>query len=135
MNEELVTIFKDAMQIILPPLMLAVGGFLIAIFQKGAAYLKTKAEESDYASISGYISIIEKTVVDCVRATNQTFVDNAKANGVFNEEAWAVAFEKSRNTALILISEGQKQLIEQVYGDFNEWLDTRIESAVKELKG
>lgn len=134
MNEEFVALFRDAAQIILPPLMIAVGGFLIALFQKGAAYLKAKAEESDYESISGYISIVEKVVVDCVRATNQTFVDSAKANGVFNEEAWAVAFEKSKTTALALINEGQKQLIEQVYGDFNEWLDTRIESAVKELK-
>lgn len=134
MNEEFVALFRDAAQIILPPLMIAIGGFLIALFQKGAAYLKAKAEESDYESISGYISIVEKVVVDCVRATNQTFVDSAKANDVFNEEAWAVAFEKSKTTALALINEGQKQLIEQVYGDFNKWLDTRIESAVKELK-
>jgi hypothetical protein len=134
MNEEFVALFRDAAQIILPPLMVAIGGFLIALFQKGADYLKAKAKEADYESISGYISIVEKVVIDCARVTNQTFVDSAKANGVFNEEAWAVAFEKTKTSAMALINEGQKQLIEQVYGDFEAWLNNRIESTVKELK-
>lgn len=134
MSEEFVALFRDAAQIILPPLMIAIGGFLIALFEKGAAYFKAKANESDYVAAVGYIELIEKTIVDCVRATNQTFVDSAKANGVFNEEAWAEAFEKSKTDALALINESQKQLVEQLYGDFNKWLDNKIESTVKELK-
>ena len=134
MNEEFVALFRDAAQIILPPLMVAIGGFLIALFQKGADYLRAKAEESEYASVAGYISIVENIVVDCVRVTNQTFVDSAKANGVFNEEAWVKAFEQSKANALALISDGQKQLIEQVYGDFDAWLKNKIESTVKVLK-
>ena len=134
MNEEFVALFRDAAQIILPPLMVAIGGFLIALFQKGADYLRAKAEESEYASVAGYVSIVENIVIDCVRVTNQTFVDSAKANGVFNEEAWAKAFEQSKANALALISDAQKQLIEQVYGDFDAWLKNKIESTVKVLK-
>ena len=78
--------------------------------------------------------MIEKTIADCVEATNQTFVDTAKSNGVFDQEAWATAFQKSKANILLMINDSQKELITQLYGDFDNWVNTQIEAEVKRLK-
>ena len=44
--------------------------------------------------------MLKDTVVDCVEATNQTFVDSIKESGEFTPEAQKVAFERTLNTVM-----------------------------------
>lgn len=81
-----------------------------------------------------YLNMAEKTVEECVIATNQTFVDSLKKKGEFNKDAWNEAFQKTYEAVLgILAEEGQMYLTEAV-GDVNLYLTNLIESAVSKNK-
>ena len=67
-------------------------------------------------------------------ATNQTFVDIRKAEGTFDRDTWAIAFEKTKGNILAILTETQREAIEEVYGDLDKWLETKIEATVLEVK-
>jgi len=73
-------------------------------------------------------------VFNCVIAVNQTFADELKKKGEFTEDAAKEAFDKCKMMALQMLSEEAKQIIANVYGDVDVYLDTLIESTVKQVK-
>lgn len=73
-------------------------------------------------------------VLDCVEQTNQVFVDELKKKGEFTEEAAAEAFRMSKETALKMLTSDAAEIIVEVYGDVDIYLDTLIEATVKQLK-
>lgn len=73
-------------------------------------------------------------VLDCVEQTNQVFVDELKKKGEFTEEAAAEAFKMSKETALKMLTVDAAEIIVEVYGDVDVYLDTLIEATVKQLK-
>lgn len=77
---------------------------------------------------------VTNMVLDVVQATNQTFVDSLKKNGEFTKEAAIEAFNKSKETVVKMLSDDAVAIITEVYGDIDVYLDTLIESLVKQLK-
>lgn len=77
---------------------------------------------------------VTNMVLDVVQATNQTFVDSLKKNGEFTKEAAIEAFNKSKETVVKMLSDDAVTIIIEVYGDIDVYLDTLIESLVKQLK-
>ena len=77
---------------------------------------------------------VVEMVVNIVQATNQTLVDTLKKNGEFTQEAAAEAFKISKDKALTMLSNESAEIIASVYGDIDVYLDTLIESTVKQLK-
>lgn len=77
---------------------------------------------------------VTNMVLDVVQSTNQTFVDSLKKNGEFTKEAAKEAFNKSKETALKMLSNDAVDIITEVYGNIDVYLDTLIESLVKQLK-
>ena len=131
MENEVVNVIIDLLDVIAPYVISAIATLIVIGIKKGVSYLQDKLN-SEIAN--RYLEIAEKTVTDCVMATNQTYVDSLKNNGAFDKEAWTTAFEKSKNKALKLLSEAQKEVIVEIYGDLETWLNTQIECKVKELK-
>ena len=66
--------------------------------------------------------------------TNQLLVDNWKRENTFDKAAQAVAFKETADKVKMLISDEARAAIEDMYGDFNEWLKLSIEAAVFEKK-
>ena len=73
-------------------------------------------------------------VVNVVQSTNQVMVDTLKNKGEFTQEAAIEAFNKSKETALKMLSDDAALIIEDVYGDVSEYLDVLIEATVRDLK-
>lgn len=73
-------------------------------------------------------------VLNCVVAVNQTFADELKKKGEFNTEAAKEAFDMCKNMAIKMLSEEAKNIIANTYGDVDAYLDTLIESTVKQVK-
>ena len=73
-------------------------------------------------------------VLNCVIAVNQTFADELKKKGEFNEEAAKAAFAMCKDIAIKMLSENAKKIITNIYGDVDTYLDTLIESTVKQVK-
>lgn len=101
-------------------------------------FLYTKWTESKVniknEQIQDTLDKVTNMVLDVVQATNQTFVDSLKKNGEFTKEAAIEAFNKSKETVVKMLSDDAVTIITEVYGDIDVYLDTLIESLVKQLK-
>lgn len=81
-----------------------------------------------------YNNMIFNTVTDCVIATNQTYVEALKAQGAFDAEAQKVAFQKTLDAVLAILTDDAKEYIQQAFGDITVYLTTLIESSVNKNK-
>ena len=83
------------------------------------AYLKAKKEEilakivtnktqEEKELMSKYLDMVEKTVTNCVMTTNQTYVDSLKQEGKFDADAQKIAFDKTLDAVLAILSEDAK---------------------------
>jgi hypothetical protein len=84
--------------------------------------------------ISTVLEQVVSMVCNCVQKTTQTFVDELKKKGEFTEEAAKEAFKMTKDTAISMLSLEAADIITNVYGDVDIYLDTLIEALVKQLK-
>lgn len=101
-------------------------------------YLTAKRDEinskTDNETAQKYTNMIYQTVVDCVIATNQTYVDSLKKSGSFDEAAQKEAFNRTMNAIMTILSDDTKEYITEATGDLNTYLTQLIESEVNKRK-
>lgn len=128
LNSEFIS---EIMQIVIIPLLGVLTTYLVK-------FLKAKADEisnnTDSEIAKKYIEMISQTVIDCVIATNQTYVEALKKEGKFDEEAQKIAFEKTLNAVLDILGEDAKLYIKETFGDLEKYLTQLIESTVNQVK-
>lgn len=78
-----------------------------------------------------YLNILGEIVSACVMATNQTYVDALKEQNAFDKEAQKIAFEKTKDAILKLLTEECKKCLGEIVGDLNEYITAQIEAAVR----
>ena len=102
-------------------------------------YIRTKTAElnnkNDNEMLSKYITMLSDTVIDCVIATNQTYVDSLKAQGKFDAEAQKIAFEMTYNAVIKVLSNDAKDYLTNIYGDLSTYITNMIEAEVNRNKG
>lgn len=81
-----------------------------------------------------YIALLFETIRDCVSATSQTYVDSLKEQGAFNEQAQKIAFDKTLEAVLSVLSDDAKGYLSTIYGDLTVYIGTKIEAEVKAQK-
>lgn len=77
-----------------------------------------------------YISMVAQTITDCVIATNQTYVESLKKQGSFDAEAQKIAFQKTLDAVIAVLSDDAKAYLTEIYGDATAYLTIRIEAEV-----
>ena len=101
-------------------------------------YLTAKRNEinskTDNETAQKYTNMIYQTVVDCVIATNQTYVDSLKAQGKFDAEAQKKAFNMTLTAVLSILNDEAKEYLTAIYGDLNTYITKQIEAAVNKNK-
>lgn len=101
-------------------------------------YLTAKRNEinskTDNETAQKYTNMIYQTVVDCVIATNQTYVDSLKKSGSFDEAAQKEAFNRTINAIMTILSDDAKEYITEATGDLNTYLTQLIEAEVNKRK-
>lgn len=101
-------------------------------------YLTAKRNEinskTDNETAQKYTNMICQTVVDCVIATNQTYVDSLKKSGSFDEAAQKEAFNRTMNAIMTILSDDAKEYITEATGDLNTYLTQLIEAEVNKRK-
>jgi hypothetical protein len=101
-------------------------------------YLSAKRDEinskTDNEIAQKYTNMIYQTVVDCVIATNQTYVDSLKKSGSFDEAAQKEAFNRTMNAIMTILSDDAKEYITEATGDLNTYLTQLIEAEVNKRK-
>lgn len=101
-------------------------------------FLSAKRDElnskTDNEIAQKYTNMVYQTVVDCVIATNQTFVESLKKSGSFDEAAQKEAFNRTMNAVMTILSDDAKEYIAEATGDLNTYLTQLIEAEVNKRK-
>ena len=117
------------LQQILEPVLIALGTALASIITWLVAelikWIKTKTKNE---TLNKSLTIAEEIVGKVVPFINQTYVDQLKSDGKFDAKAQAEAFRLAVEESKKLIKPDIIKLINEVYGDFDEWLTLTIES-------
>lgn len=113
------------------PLLVAVGGFLVA-------YLRKKTMEITNLNINEqvrqYLREAADAIVTAVDYTYQTYVETLKKAGSFDQAAQEKAFSEAKRVALSLMTQEAKELLADLYEDVDLWLTAKIEQAVQSKK-
>lgn len=138
MNSAWIELLSQIFEVCIVPLLGILTTFLVS-------FIKTKKEEvlnkisadkteEQKKTLEKYLNLVETTVVDCVQATNQTYVETLKAEGSFDAEAQKVAFNKTLESVLSILSDDAKEYLTEIFGDLNTYLTNLIESKVNTSK-
>lgn len=111
---------------------------IIPILAAGAVYLVTyihaKKQELQAKAKNDtqkkYIEMLDKTITDCVIATNQTYVDALKKAGSFDVEAQKKAFQLTYETVMAILTDDAQEYLNEAIKDLNTYITTRIEAQV-----
>lgn len=107
---------------------------LIALGGAAVALIKVKISQINAASTNDTENKIRWEVADAIEdaviAVNQTFVNELKADNLFDEEMQQEAFERALEGTINALSRETVDFINNTYGDIEVWLTDKIEAAV-----
>lgn len=128
-------LLSSIFEVCIIPLLGVLTAFVIAFLkakkEEILAKIATNRTQEEKELASKYLNMVEKTVTDCVMATNQTYVDSLKQEGKFDANAQKVAFDKTMDAVLAILTDDAKNYLTQIFGDLNIYLTNLIESQVK----
>lgn len=125
--EQYAGLIKQIFEVCLFPLLGILTTFVIIFISKKAQELKAKTNNELYHK---YIDMLEQTIINCVIATNQTYVDTLKREGKFDGEAQKIAFQKTYDSVIAILSEDAKTYLNEVIGDLQAYIINQIEAQV-----
>lgn len=107
-------------------------GYLCDLIYRLAVEAKISAENE---RVDALVDEIDRAVRAAVTYVNQTFVDALKKESVFDSDAAETAFETAFRTTIETISHDAAGYIEETFGDLRNYLEVKIEEAVRDEKG
>lgn len=118
----------DIFEFCIVPLLGVLTVYLVNFIKGKSEDLKAKID-NDIAD--KYITMLNDTVTACVVATTQTYVENLKKQNLFDEAAQKMAFEKTFNAIMEILTDDAKEYLSAIYGDLSMYIATKIEAEVK----
>jgi hypothetical protein len=103
-----------------------------AIIVFGNSLKKYIDENIKDKNVQKYLSIATDCVSDAVADVAQTFVDKVSDDG-WNDETKQEAFELAKEKALTHLGITGRTLLEEALGDFDDWVNSKIQAEVKRL--
>lgn len=101
----------------------------------GISVLKKLVNEKiDNATLKAVLNDGLTVIENSVKYTYQTYVEGMKDKDIFDANAQKQALQMAKDKALAMLSEGFINMIKDMYGDVNNWLETNIESTIYTLK-
>lgn len=117
-------VLSTIQQGILIPLIPVLAGFIIAFFKKKMAEIEHNIKNS---TATKYGNMAEDAVCTAVTAVTQTYVDELKSKGTFDQAAKEEAFALSKQKALSILGTTALKTLSEAYTDFDAWLESKIE--------
>ena len=117
--------------VVIIPLLGLITKYMVQFFAIKNEELK---EKTDNEIFKKYFDMLNKTVTNCVIATNQTYVDALKDKNAFTEEAQKEALQKTYSAIMAILSEDAKDYLSNATGDLQSYIMNLIEAQVKENK-
>lgn len=94
-------------------------------------FFNSKIKDKTIARRASQLTTI---ILNAVKFTTQTFVDDLKKNGKFTSEAHLEALERTKSAVKNQLTEELKEYISETYGDIESYLTSAIEAQIYTLK-
>ena len=109
----------------------ALCGYLLTYINK-----KKQALQQDINNelVTKYTDLIEQTIIDCVTATNHTYVEALKKEGAFTKEAQREAFSRTLNNIMSILTEDCYEYLTTITSDVDKYIANKIEAEVNFAK-
>lgn len=114
-------------QVCIIPLLGVLTTFLVKWLQIKSSELQIKMD-NDVAN--KYMDMLTNTITECVLATNQTYVEALKQQNKFDLEAQKIAFDKTSEAVMAILTEDAKEYLESAVGDLELFIRQKIEAEV-----
>ena len=124
-------VLPQIFELCIVPLLGILTSFLILFIKTKMAEVSEKIKDD---TARKYLNMLTDTVVDCVMATNQTYVDALKKEGKFGAEAQKVALQTTYDEVMKLLNAEAKEYLTEASGDLEALIKTKIEATVKAVK-
>lgn len=125
------SILAQLFEIVIFPL-LAIGTvYLISLIKVKIQELKQKKDSEMYTK---YLGMLETTIINCVIATTQTYVEALKKQGKFDADAQKIAFTKTYTNVMAILNKDAKKYLEEAIGDLETYVYNKIEAEVNLTK-
>lgn len=113
------------------PLLGAATLYLITLIEAKKKEIKNKTK-SELAK--KYIEMLDDTIINCVVATNQTYVDALKKAGSFDAEAQKQAFKLTYDAVMAILTDEAQLYLNEAIKDLDAYITNKIESGVVAVK-
>lgn len=128
---EWLALLYEIFEVCIIPLLGILTMYIVKFIQKKTEELNSKNENE---LMNKYLTMLSDTIIDCVIATNQTYVESLKKQGKFDVEAQKVAFEMTYNAVINVLSNEAKDYLTSIYGDLSAYITNMIEAEVNRNK-
>lgn len=125
------TIWTKLFEVILLPLIGVGVSYLIAFIN---AKIKQVKEKTKNETLQKYLDLLNTTIVNCVKSTQQAYVDSLKKQGKFDAEAQKEAFRITYENIKAQLSDEAEQYIYTAVGDLQTYIKNKIEAEILNLK-
>lgn len=125
------SLLYEILDVCLIPLLAVLTTYIVKYIQVKNAEIQNKIEND---TADKYIDMLASTIISCVTATNQTYVEALKKDNAFTVEAQKEAFKMTYNSIMAILTEEAKKCLTEVYGDLTTYISARIEAEVNHMK-
>lgn len=120
-------VVKQIFELVVFPLLGIGTTYLIVLIN---AKIKELKKQSDSDLEKKYLDMLNNTITDCVLATNQTYVNELKKQGKFDMDAQKIAFQKTYENVMALLTDEAKKYLTEALGDLQTYVNNKIEAEV-----
>lgn len=128
---DFVTLVPVLFQVVLIPLLAILTKYITTLIQ---IKINELTESKNDKTFTKYMTMLQDTVIDCVIATNQTYVEALKTQGKFDAEAQKLAFQKTYDAVMQILTEDAVTYLNEALGDLDAYVNTLIEAQVNMQK-
>ena len=120
-------LLNQIFQVAIIPLIGVLATFLISFIEKKKQEISNKIKNE---TIKKYLDMLDDTIIACVNATNQTYVEALKNKNAFDEAAQKEALQLTYDAVMAVLTEEAQTYLTEVVGDLQSFVLTKIEAGV-----
>ena len=124
-------ILQNLFVVVIIPLLGLITKYVVQFFAVKNEEIKNTTDNETFKK---YFDLLNKTVTNCVIATNQTYVDALKDKNAFTAEAQKEALQKTYTAIMNILSADAITYLTNATGDLQSYILYLIEAQVKENK-
>lgn len=124
-------ILDQVFDVCIVPLLGLITSMVIRFINQKITESKVKTDSELAAK---YLTMLDQTIVECIKATNQTYVNALKDKNAFDGEAQKEALKITSKAVLAILSNEAKTYLANFVGDLDEIIKEKIEANIEEVK-